>query len=772
MNCKQTKVMAVVAALAAAMCSAAEFKTKASGDWSDPNIWDVNTCPPCDGTETVHIRNGHDVTFDGTDAQWYTLNLGNGTGSALSRYYQRGGTLTSQYLTELNLGTHTGGGLMELEDVDASFLNYRIVIGRNVGGAVLKMKGGSLTFGTGNALLMGISTAVDATPNRIELDGVAWTNLANTMQIGYSSAGTNIVHLRNSSLYTAKAINIGHGANSLGAAGQNFVIAENSSIVDDTTVNVPQNVEHSGHLVLSNSTLKCSQLLVGYVAGTTNFVEIIDSPKIESAAVNYLGYKAETTTHVLYKDLRAPKATVADVTANLSTRSVAPGTTDGGCRWYDITYDNCDWGEEADIAASQAYNVRTLRFLNMTLPVGNLSAGKTADAPGTLIISNCTWAGGVKGLNAANGAYAKGVARVYDSTLSGATLVVSDDGTNVSGHDVAGELLLSGGTATFGEVRIRRGTGALTLARGAKLTADTCYLPNITGSKAVVVIGEGCELVTTNKLTIGNQAGTTCELTVKAGGRFAVTESCSTGGFKFGSDCANFTLTMEGGEIDLKQGVAAFGTASGSTGVAYLRGGVLKTQTFGEPKSGSSQTIVFDGGTVQHTADMTTLFRQGTKALVSTGGAVIDVPANQRTTISGNFEHDAALAETVDGGLVKRGEGALYFTGTNTYTGATVVEAGVLNLKAGVFGPGAVMKMKGGVLEADNYVNIPKTIDFAIENPNEETEYELAHWTYISTTPPSVSDFTVTGLPEGWKLVIRNGKLLARFIKGMVLIVR
>ena len=101
-----------------------------------------------------------------------------------------------------------------------------------------------------------------------------------------------------------------------------------------------------------------------------------------------------------------------------------------------------------------------------------------------------------------------------------------------------------------------------------------------------------------------------------------------------------------------------------------------------------------------------------------------------------------------------------------------MVEAGILNLKAGVFGPGAVMKMKGGVLEADNYVNIPKTIDFAIENPNEETEYELAHWTYISTTPPSVSDFTVTGLPEGWKLVIRNGRLLARFAKGMVLIVR
>ena len=68
MNCKQVKVMAVLAALAAVTCSAAEFKSKASGDWSDPNIWDVNTCPPCDGTETVHIRNGHDVTFDGTDA--------------------------------------------------------------------------------------------------------------------------------------------------------------------------------------------------------------------------------------------------------------------------------------------------------------------------------------------------------------------------------------------------------------------------------------------------------------------------------------------------------------------------------------------------------------------------------------------------------------------------------------------------------------------------------------------------------------------------------
>ena len=64
---------------------------------------------------------------------------------------------------------------------------------------------------------------------------------------------------------------------------------------------------------------------------------------------------------------------------------------------------------------------------------------------------------------------------------------------------------------------------------------------------------------------------------------------------------------------------------------------------------------------------------------VKSGGAVID-SQNFAVTIPQVLGHDPELGATPDGGLTKRGTGSLTLTTTNTYTGATSIEEGMLKL--------------------------------------------------------------------------------------------
>lgn len=768
-------VMAVAAAAFASLTAeGVTYTTAKSGNWSESSTWNESGVPSYDGSELINIQNGHDVTFDGMEAEWYTLYVGSSAGTATSRYYQSGGTLASRYLTEINQkNSHTGPDIMELENVDALFDTYRLVIGRQGGNAQFRMKGGSLVFGAGNdgkmQLLMGITTPADAQPNVIDLENVAWTNKSNNgLQIGYTSACTNIVRLKNSSFVSEKAILLGYGNGNLGAVGQDFFIAENSTLdMPHGTVNMPNNGTHSAHLTLSNSTLKCSQLLLGNVGNTTNYLEIIDCPPVVSGSSSHLGYKSNTVNRVLFKDLKEPKWSGSAALSAFTMRSVAPGQVDSGTRWYDITFDNCDWVSTSSLIVSQQHNDRTFTFLNMSLPNVAVYAGYYADdAPGTLVLSNCTWTSSMNFLVASTYA-SEGVARVYDSTLRGLTLSICNDGDNHADQPMKGDLLLSGGTAAFYDGYVRRGTGKLTLERGARLQLDTGYFPNMTGAKATVVVDDHSELLVTNKLVIGNQAGTMSEITVRNGGRFVLCEGASSA--TFGCSCANFTLNLEGGELDLGKRMANFAVNADSVGIAYLRGGVLTAAGFGAPAETADQTVVFDGGTFRP-FKTDTILCPATKAKVAAGGAVFDVAEGLTATISGSLAHDADLT-AADGGLVKRGAGVLSLTGANAYTGPTVVEAGTLKVAADTLPSDSVVVAKGGVVTAANYADVPKTIAFAIESPDEDAKYVLASWTSAAGTP-SAADFTVTGLPDGWAATVRGNALVARRLAGLMLILR
>ena len=74
---------------------------------------------------------------------------------------------------------------------------------------------------------------------------------------------------------------------------------------------------------------------------------------------------------------------------------------------------------------------------------------------------------------------------------------------------------------------------------------------------------------------------------------------------------------------------------------------------------------------------------------------------NLSTEVDGTIEDGGPVGGGAGGSLIKVGTGTLTLTGTNTYTGGTVVNAGTLTVNsAQALGLGNVV-VNGGILRAD-----------------------------------------------------------------------
>ena len=116
-----------------------------------------------------------------------------------------------------------------------------------------------------------------------------------------------------------------------------------------------------------------------------------------------------------------------------------------------------------------------------------------------------------------------------------------------------------------------------------------------------------------------------------------------------------------------------------STGTVNLNGGTLTTSALVQ-RNGSG-TVNFNGGLLQAcTVSSTTFITSGMTAVVqSPGGAKIDTNG-YNDTIPAALIHDSG-GPAQDGGLTKSGNGTLTLSsGANTYTGATTVNQGTLQV--------------------------------------------------------------------------------------------
>lgn len=243
-------------------------------------------------------------------------------------------------------------------------------------------------------------------------------------------------------------------------------------------------------------------------------------------------------------------------------------------------------------------------------------------------------------------------------------LTVRDPGTSLSSTDLqvgrttnAARLNLEGGSISAPNLIIGQ-NAAVQAGAGFYQSGGTALFGNLRNANN----GNGSVVVSGGTLTTTNNLGARL---VEAGtGVFTVSGSAQV--FIGTNGSQNFNVGFSGG------------TASIGAGELNLNGGVFATAAFN--KSGTTgtvgpTTINLNGGTIRaggNTENYLALLTN-LSVFVLNGGVVFD-------TAGFNIGVEAPLVGSGTGGLTKDGLGRLTLKGTNTYTGNTTVNAGLLVL--------------------------------------------------------------------------------------------
>ncbi|MBA3848660.1 MAG: hypothetical protein C0502_01535 [Opitutus sp.] len=272
-----------------------------------------------------------------------------------------------------------------------------------------------------------------------------------------------------------------------------------------------------------------------------------------------------------------------------------------------------------------------------------------------------------------------------------ATLTANGSAQNLTvGQAAAGALTITSGTLSLSGaafIGTSTGDGTVTVSGGTLATAGDL----ITGYfRAGTVTASGGTLSISGTSYVGY--GSTSTATVSGG-------SWTTAGDLYVGIDAGLggagTLTISGGTVSAGNVYAAVDLAA--SGTINLNGGVLAAAAVVESSGSGGGRLNFNGGTLRATgtnAAFVSGFESGDIQLAS-GGGTID---------SNGFNIGIANVIQGAGALTKSGTGTLTLSGASTYTGATNVNAGTLNLANGnnVVSSSLLTVNTGGTLTAPN----------------------------------------------------------------------
>ncbi|MGJ5136635.1 autotransporter outer membrane beta-barrel domain-containing protein [Bradyrhizobium oligotrophicum] len=372
---------------------------------------------------------------------------------------------------------------------------------------------------------------------------------------------------------------------------------------------------------------------------------------------------------------------------------------------------------------------------------GNGGAGAVFAAGGTLINSGSISGGasGNKGVgpNANDGDY-----RPAGAGVTGANLTIINSGTISAGFNTGGVAVTSANAITFtgGSNTLEIWASSIINGNVAGTGSDTFRLGGaVNGTFDASTIGASAQyrgfssFVKTGTST-WTLTGTTTAVTPWAinQGTLAVSSDASlgaaSGGLSFGggtlqylagfSSSRNITLNAGGGSFDTNGNNATLsGTITGSGGLTKLGAGTLTltgTTTF------AGDTVI-SGGTLRTGAS-------GVLSVASSymiaSGATLDIDGTGQTIgglcgsgsvllgtngslAIGDNGGATVFSGTISGSgtFVKSGPGVITLGGTNTYTGATIVDGGTLRAgAAGAFAPWSSIEVdNGGTLDLNGF---------------------------------------------------------------------
>jgi autotransporter-associated beta strand protein len=158
-----------------------------------------------------------------------------------------------------------------------------------------------------------------------------------------------------------------------------------------------------------------------------------------------------------------------------------------------------------------------------------------------------------------------------------------------------------------------------------------------------------------------------------------------------GASAGTGMFIVNGGQV-LNTREIKVGGAAGATGTFILNGGLVQAlDVFSD--AGATSTTIFNGGTLQ-AVGASANFIQTTSQIMS-NGLVLDDGGFPITIATGLQAGDA-----FNGGVIKKGAGAVYFDDANSYTGTTLVTNGTFGGIGSISGP-LVVALAGNVAPGD-----------------------------------------------------------------------
>ena len=265
-----------------------------------------------------------------------------------------------------------------------------------------------------------------------------------------------------------------------------------------------------------------------------------------------------------------------------------------------------------------------------------------------------------------NGGYLLTVAGSGNTTISGA--MIGNGSLTQSG---SGTLTLSGSNTYTGATTVNAGTLA------------------ITGSAALA--GGGTVNLVGGTLNLGG-ASITNPISFQGGNLAAGTVTLNSGNFDIQTGMQNYNASFTGsaGLIKSTAGTAVLSGYNTYTGTTMVTGGLIQLNVAENPGTSGplgnpstlANSIILQGGGLQFTANNTYDYTtSGRLQLADASAGTIDTNGQDVT-----FANALRVGTAKTGGLTKSGLGTLTLAGNNTYTGATTINAGTLQLDGSITG--------------------------------------------------------------------------------------
>ena len=709
--------LALLAASTLVTRAADRFWSGGTASYTNAAAWGGTVPGSSDNAINDHGTNNV-VQINVGDPDWTVNQIRAGNGAGSGAFVQNGQTVnlngtnvaSSAFTTPFRLGIVAGGtGVYTLNGGSINYSNGGFNVGE-LGTGILNINGGSIT-GSGNFAdnlgFLATPIAVTATMDGGTSEtGFTWFEqgfYAPDSTIGLPPAGSTIVSVSQAdhsytmapSYTTSDAVMI----NSLVTSATitpTLPAACSALSFMGSAGNGPMTVNYTVHHA-DSTTETGSLIFVDWFGTSANVLGV--GGRVNALGANFQIPGAGGNPHIFSQDV-AVTNTVSPVTSiNLAYTTggglaclLAVSSSSGGAfSPMAMTGYNEDMIVEAGAVSLVSGSVTDIvnqvaGAINVTgggqLFVGNYGVGIYNLSGGTITVSNFIAIGRSGGNGTVNM-----TGGVLNQAGSG-NLLVGTGFQAPSGGSAVGVLNQSGGTidsqGQFLCPENSPSTGTYNMSNNAVLNAHNWIAIGRNGGTGVLNISGGA--------AITHDGGGNFD--IAGGGPGTVNQN---GGAATNASGQTWIGENSTAIWNLNSGVANLGTihiaeTGSGTGTLNVNGGLLIAAEITTGNSVGFSTLNLNGGTVQASANNVNFLHDVTLAFVQLGGAIFDSQGFNITVA------ESLLDDGSGGGLTKNGVGALTLTGANTYTGATVVNAGTLATTTASTGGGGYTVANGAAL--------------------------------------------------------------------------